>query len=102
MARYIELLQLLLSYGPRLPEILASVQRIVDVVTEEVGKIVGILGLSAQAEACPELSAEAAALESQLITQMQGPGHGGPLSNLLALLKANPELVALLLSLLKR
>lgn len=100
MTRYLELLNLLLAFGPKLPLILASIEKIVMTVMEEVGNIRDILGI-AESFASHELSAEEAAAEQAVIAQAMGGAEtfGGPLQRILDFIRANPELIALLVSL---
>lgn len=95
---YRDLLTYLLSLGPKLKPILESFQRIVD----EINVIRGLLsGEETFAMTAP--TDEEAALEGQVIAAAMGGEEvfGGPLQNVLDLIRNNPELVALLLKFIK-
>jgi hypothetical protein len=93
--KFVELLNLILSFGPRIPEIMERVQHII----AEIQELVELVhpGLFAAAAAV-ELTAEEAALESQILAACPAnENFAGPFQSLFAFLKAHPELIALLL-----
>jgi hypothetical protein len=98
---YLDFLNYLLSLGPKLPLIMASIQRIVAEV-QILREIIGG-GVVVQEAFASHSEAEAAA-EQQVIAAAMGGAEtfGGPFQNILAFLKAHPELIALLLSFLKK
>lgn len=103
MSKYLELLNLLLSFGPKLPSIIASIERIVMTVMEEVQNIRDILGFAETFQSVAPSEEEAAA-EQQVIAAAMGGTEtfAGPFSRILDFIRANPELIAFLLSFLKK
>lgn len=101
MSKYLELLNLLLSFGPKLPGILAAVQRIVDCVSVEASNIREILGGGLGATPIVPSAAEVEA-KSKLIALASEGGVSGPLDRILAFLEQYPQLVTLILTLLAK
>lgn len=96
---YREFLTWLLSLGPKLPEIMASIQRIV----AEIQIIRGLIG-APELFTAAEASAEEAALEQQVLAAATpdtggAEAFGGPFKTLLDFIRNNKELIALLISL---
>lgn len=94
--KYVEILNWLLSLGPKLPLVLAEVQLIVDAAL----RIRAILGGEELVQGAA--TDEEAALEAQVIAAAQGENFAGPLQRVLDFIRNNPELIALLLSFLKK
>lgn len=101
MSQYLQLLNMLLSFGPKLPGILAAVQRIVDCLSVEAANIREIIGGGLGASSVV-LSPEESAAKSQLIALASQDGVSGPLDRLLAFLEQYPQIVTLLLTLLAK
>jgi hypothetical protein len=94
VSKYLEFLTYLLSFGPKLPAVVESLQAIM----AELQKIADLFG-GGLGVAPPDSTPEEQAAEEQLAAVA---GRSGPLQNILAFIKANPELLALLLSLIKK
>jgi len=96
---YAAFLKWLLSLGPALPEIMASIQRIV----VEVQFIREKLEWPETFQDA-EPTAKEMALEQEVIAKAMGGAEtfGGPLADLLAFIRANPELIAFLLKFFKK
>ena len=99
---YLEFLSWILSFGPKVPSLIASIQRVVMTIMEEAQNIRDILGLKTPEtfKIVAPTAAEAAA-EQEVIEAAMGGAEtfGGPLQRILDFIRANPELIALLLSL---
>lgn len=93
--KLLELLNLLLSFGPKLPAILAEVEIIVAAFQRIADQFSGGFGAS-------ELTGEEAEGVNSVMAAAgrTGEGNSGPLSNIFAWLKANPEIMAAVLKIL--
>lgn len=98
---YLEFLNYLLSFGPKLPAIMASVERIVTTTLEEIENIRTVLDFKAVFKAVPASEAEAAAEQAVIEAAMEGRS-AGPFQNILDFIRNNPELIAFILSFLKK
>ena len=98
---YAEFLRKLLSLGPKLPEIIARIQDIIDNI-EAIVVLVGGGFSAAMAPADASDPGEVASLENEIATAVEG--RAGVISDgmrrLFDFVKAHPELMTLLLSLL--
>lgn len=91
---YRDFLNYLLSLGPKLPALLAEIEIIL-------GSLERIRDLFGGGLVSGAASDEDAALEAQVIAAAQGENMAGPLQNIIAFIRNNPELIALLLKFLK-
>lgn len=98
MAKYLDLLKLILSYGDKIPEILGRVENIIN----ELRAIAALLGI-AESFAADEPTAEVLALEAEVTAAAAGGAEsfGGPFQRILDFIRNNPELIAFLLKFLK-
>lgn len=102
MSAYADLLKILLSLGPKLPEIWTKLTAIWALVQE----VLAIVRPAAQPGtlAIVDVTADEAALESQVALAIAGPGaafDGSLLRRLFAFARDNPEFMAFLISLLR-
>lgn len=97
MAKYLDLLKLILSYGDKIPEILGRVENIIN----ELRAIAALIGIPESFAAEP--SAEVLALEAEVTAAAMGGAEtfGGPFQRILDFIRNNPELIAFLLKFLK-
>jgi hypothetical protein len=97
---YLEFLNWLLSFGPKLPSLMASVERIVTVFMEEAENIKNILGFKESFKSTAPTVEEAAA-EQEVIAAVMGGQEtfAGPLSRILDFIRNNQELILLIMSL---
>lgn len=106
MSQWLDFLNLLLSFGPKLDEIMEIVQHIV----EDFQKLVSLVAGRTAESGPPDVitmaevkidgnfvSAEVLAKEEELVQRI---GRSGPFQNILAFIKSHPELIAILLKLL--
>jgi hypothetical protein len=102
---YLDFLKLLIALGPKLPEVMAHVQHIVSDVQAIVALVSGkepLFGATAI-----ELNATEQAAEGEVLAAMAGSGEtfaafdGTLIRRAFEFIKANPELLQLILALLK-
>lgn len=102
MSKFMELLNLILSYGPRLPAIMEKIEHIVF----EVQELISLLTPGVFASMAPvALTEEEADLEAKILSACPAKAAGnfaGPFATIFAFLKANPQIVAFLLRLLAK
>lgn len=96
--KFVELLNLILSFGPRIPEIMERIQHIIAEIQELVELIhPGVFAAAATEEA---MTAEEIELQSKIMEACPSSGtFAGPFQSIWAFIKAHPEIVTLLLSL---
>lgn len=94
---YIEFLNWLRSIGPKLPDVMADI----NVIIERIQNIRKLLGFGELFGAAESASEEEAAAEQAVIARAMGGAEtfGGPLQRLLDFIRNNQELIALLISL---
>lgn len=100
MSKFMELLNLLLSYGPRIPAIMEQIEHIVS----EFQTLIDLLnpGVFSSAAAVP-LTGEEADLEAKILAACPAKAtFAGPFQSIFAWIKAHPEVIALLLKLLTK
>ena len=101
---YLEFLTWILSFGPKIPSITASIQRIVMTFIEEVQTLKDILGIKTPEtfKSVAPSEAEAAAEQKVIAAAMGGTEtFAGPFQRILDFIRANPKLIELILSFLK-
>jgi hypothetical protein len=103
---YLDFLRKLLALGPKLPDVFESVQRIIAEVQTILRLVKGEEPLFG--ESPMELNATEQAAEGEVLAAMAGSsetfggiGDGAILRSIFAFLQANPELLQLILTLLK-
>lgn len=104
MSQLLQLLNLLISYGPKAGAIMDEVSHLVEAFATAIENIRLIIGDGVKAEAGPAvLSADEQAAKAQLVELIvKEQGVKGPwLDRLFELIERYPQLVTLLLSLLK-
>lgn len=105
MASYLDFLKALVALGPKFPALLVILQEIVEKFQEAIRLVTGQQPLFG---AAPEATAEEIDQERKLENlalqsgELHGAGERGGLREIWAFIKAHPELLTLILSLLKK
>lgn len=102
---YLKFLQLLVALGPKFPALWVIVQEIVEKVQEAIRLITGaepLFGVPFAESSAAEVAEEAKLASLTQASGLQGAGERGTLRDIWTFIKENPELLALILSLLKK
>lgn len=99
--KYVEFLQYLLTYGPKIGPVLEEIQAMVDGFLVRVENIRVILGRDKGPMRSAAPTEEESILEGQVLEAALGGRSAGPLQSLLDFIRANPEIIQLIMLFLK-